>query len=133
MYTIQNTLYTLHNTLYTIPYTVYNIQYTLYTIHYKLTTIQCTQFTIHYTVSTIQYKLWKGQFELIFHARLLKTNRFNSLSPNHSEKLFWGKIFIFMKVIFFDPFEIGVLGLTWRIRLLEGCNMKTLHSQITCV
>ena len=40
------------------------------------------------------------------------------LGPNHSGKFFLGKIWIFVKVTFFDPSEIGVLGLTWRVTLL---------------
>ena len=40
------------------------------------------------------------------------------LGPNHSGKIFWGEIWIFVKVTFFDPSEIGVLGLTWRVTLL---------------
>ena len=34
------------------------------------------------------------------------------LGPNHS-----GKILIFVEVIFFDPPEIEVLGLTWSVTL----------------
>ena len=40
------------------------------------------------------------------------------LGPNHSGKIFWAEIWIFVKVTFFDPSEIGVLGLTWRVTLL---------------
>ena len=40
------------------------------------------------------------------------------LGPNHSVKNIWGEIWIFVKVTFFDPSEIGVLGLTWRVTLL---------------
>ena len=38
------------------------------------------------------------------------------LGPNHSG-FFLGKIWIFVKVTFFDPSEIVVLGLTWRVTL----------------
>ena len=38
--------------------------------------------------------------------------------PNYSGNFFWGNIWIFVRVTFFDPSEIGVLGLTWRVTLL---------------
>ena len=34
------------------------------------------------------------------------------LGQNHSGNFFLGEIWIFVEVIFFDPSEIGVLGLT---------------------
>ena len=40
------------------------------------------------------------------------------LGPNHLRKQILGKIWIFVKVIIFDPSEIGGLGLTWRVTLL---------------
>ena len=40
------------------------------------------------------------------------------LGPNKSGKICLGKIWIFVEVIFFDPSEIGVLRLTWRVTLL---------------
>ena len=39
------------------------------------------------------------------------------LGPNHSG-FFWAKICILVEVVFLDPSEIGVLGLTWRVILL---------------
>ena len=39
--------------------------------------------------------LWKDQFELICHARLPKTNRFNSFCPKHSEFFFWWNLFFY--------------------------------------
>ena len=38
--------------------------------------------------------------------------------PNHSGKIFWGKIWIFEKVIFNFSAKIGFFGLTWRVMLL---------------
>ena len=49
------------------------------------------------------------------------------LWPNHPGKLLWGRIWIFVEVIFFNPSEIGVLGLTWRVLLLSRCNLNTLR------
>ena len=37
--------------------------------------------------------------------------------PNHLGKNSCGKICIFVEIICFDPSEIGVLGLTWRVTL----------------
>ena len=36
----------------------------------------------------------------------------------HSGNFFLGEIWIFVEIIFFDPSEIGVLGLTWRKTML---------------
>ena len=47
------------------------------------------------------------------------------LWPSHSWKNFPGQIWIMVEVIFFDPSEIGVLGLTWRVRLqIEDLGVK---------
>ena len=76
--------------------------------------------------------LWKDQFVLVCHARLLKTYRFNSFMTKSFRKNFQGEIWICVEVIFNDPLESGVLGLKWRIMLLSRCNLNTLQSQITC-
>ena len=58
--------------------------------------------------------LWDDQLELIFHARLLKINSFSSFrTKSLRKKFFLGKIWIF-----FDPSEIGVLGLTWKLTIV---------------
>ena len=63
-------------------------------------------------------QLLNDRLELIFHARLLKTNRFSSFRTKLLEIFFKGKIWISVEAIFFEPSEIGVLGLTWRVTLL---------------
>ena len=40
------------------------------------------------------------------------------LWPNHSGTIFQGKVWIFVEVTFFNPSEIRILGLTWRVTLL---------------
>ena len=44
----------------------------------------------------------------------------------YSGKFFGGKIGIFVKVIFNFSAEIGVFGLTFRVKLLSRCDLKIL-------
>ena len=55
------------------------------------------------------------------------------LGSNHSAIFLLVEILIFfVELIFFDPSEIGVLGLTWRVTLLSRCGQKLLVFNI-CV
>ena len=58
----------------------------------------------------------KNQYELIFHEML--SNRFNSLMTKSLRKKIRDKIWMFVEFISFDPSEIRVFGLKWRVTLL---------------
>ena len=73
--------------------------------------------------------LWKGQFKLICHARVPKSNRLNIFYVQITQDFFSDVKFV--EGIFFKPSEIGILGLTWRVTLLSRCNLKTLRLTIT--
>ena len=65
--------------------------------------------------------LLKHQFEMILH-NILSI----SVWPNQSGKVFWGKIWIFVEVIFNLSAQIGVFRLKFRVTLLSRCHLKTL-------
>ena len=52
------------------------------------------------------------------------------LCPNHSGKVCYGEIWIFVEGIFIEPSKIGFLGLPWRVTLLSRCNLNALRSTI---
>ena len=74
------------------------------------------------------HSFWKISLSCCCYESLSKTNRFNYFMSKPTRKKNWGGegIWIFVEV-FFVTSEIGFLELTWRVTMLQRCNLEILQ------